>query len=53
MLSIEKVISQKFKGKIRQLQHTGVVVRAAHNRSLDSDSERLWLKLEAQPISLE
>ncbi|MBG1267871.1 hypothetical protein F8S12_26895 [Nostoc sp. WHI] len=27
--------------KIRQLQHTGVVVRAAHNRSLDSDSEVL------------
>jgi hypothetical protein len=28
------------------------LVRAAHNRSLDSDSERLWSKLEAQPISL-
>ncbi|MBG1267956.1 hypothetical protein F8S12_16765 [Nostoc sp. WHI] len=27
--------------KIRQLQHTGVGVRAAHNRSLDSDSEVL------------
>lgn len=39
--------------KVRQLQHTGVVVRAAHNRSLDSDSERLWSKLEAQPVSLE
>gem|GEM_PF-1494576 len=39
--------------KVRQLQHTGVVVRAAHNRSLDSDSERLWSKLEAQPISFE
>jgi hypothetical protein len=39
--------------KIRQLQHTGVIVRAAHNRSLDSDSERLWSKLEAQPISFE
>lgn len=39
--------------QIRQLQHTGVVVRAAHNRSLDSDSERLWSKLEAQPISFE
>lgn len=38
--------------KVRQLQHTGVLVRAAHNRSLDSDSERLWSKLEAQPISL-
>ncbi len=39
--------------QIRQLQHTGVVVRAAHNRSLDSDSERLWSKLEAQPIRFE
>jgi hypothetical protein len=38
--------------KVRQLQHTGVVLRAAHNRSLDSDSERLWSKLEGQPISL-
>ena len=39
--------------KVRQLQHTGVLVRAAHNRSLNSDSERLWSKLESQPISLE
>lgn len=39
--------------KIRQLQHTGVIVRAAHNRSLDSESERLWSKLAAQPISFE
>jgi hypothetical protein len=39
--------------QIRQLQHTGVVVRAAHNRSLDADSERLWSKLSAQPISFE
>jgi hypothetical protein len=39
--------------KVRQLQHTGVLVRAAHNRSLDSDSQRLWSKLEGQPISLE
>ncbi len=38
--------------QVRQLQHTGVLVRAAHNRSLDSDSERLWSKLEAQPITL-
>lgn len=53
MFLIVKVISQKFKGKVRQLQHTGVLVRAAHNRSLDSDSERLWSKLEAQPISFE
>jgi hypothetical protein len=39
--------------KVRQLRHTGVLVRAAHNRSLDSDSERLWSKLEAQSISFE
>lgn len=37
----------------RQLKHTGVLVRAAHNRSLEHDSERLWSKLEAQPISFE
>ncbi len=47
MRDITEVFAQ-----VRQLQHTGVVVRAAHNRSLDSDSERLWSKLEAQPISL-
>ncbi len=39
--------------QVRQLQHTGVLVRAAHNRSLDQDSERLWAKLEAQPISFQ
>lgn len=39
--------------RIRQLQHTGAIVRAAHNRSLDSDSQRLWSKLEAQPIGFE
>ena len=39
--------------KIRQLQHTGILVRAAHNRRIDSDSERLWSKLLAQPSSFE
>jgi hypothetical protein len=39
--------------KVRQLQHTGVIVRAAHHRSLDSQSERLWSKLSAQPTSFE
>lgn len=39
--------------KVRQLQHTGVIVRAAHNRSLDQESERLWSKLESQPSSFE
>lgn len=34
----------------RQLKHTGVLVRAAHDRSLDQNSERLWRKLESQPI---
>ena len=38
---------------MRQLKQTGVLVRAAHNRSLDPDSERLWSKLEAQPIQFE
>jgi hypothetical protein len=37
--------------KVRELEHTGVLVRAAQNRSLDSNSERLWAKLEAQPVS--
>lgn len=36
--------------KIRQLQHTGILVRAAHNRRIDSDSERLWSKLIAQQV---
>lgn len=39
--------------QVRQLKHTGVLVRAAHNRSLDKDSERLWEKMESQPISFE
>ncbi len=30
--------------------HSGVVVRAAHNRALEHDPNRLWPKLEAQPI---
>lgn len=33
-----------------QLNQAGVVVRAAHDRSLDSNSERLWAKMEDQPI---
>ncbi len=36
--------------QVRQLKQAGVVIRAAHDRSLDSNSERLWAKLEAQPI---
>jgi len=38
--------------QVRQLKHTGVLVRAAHDRSLDSNSERLWQKLEIQPVGL-
>ena len=37
----------------RQLKHTGVLVPAAHDRSLDQNSERLWKKLESQPIKFE
>jgi hypothetical protein len=36
--------------QVRQLKHTGVLVRAAHNRSLDLQSERLWEKMESEPI---
>jgi len=36
--------------QVRQLKQSGVVVRAAHDRSLDSISERLWAKMAAQPI---
>lgn len=34
-----------------QCQHSGVVVRAAHNRSLDPSRERLWILLKSQPIA--
>jgi Transposase DDE domain len=37
--------------KLNTLTHTGVVVRASHNRGLqDDDPHRLWEKLETQPI---
>ncbi len=36
--------------QLSQLTHAGVVVRAAHNRSLEHDPHHLWEKLEAQPI---
>ncbi len=39
--------------QVRQLRHTGVLVRAAHNRSLDQNSERLWSKMESLPICFE
>ena len=37
--------------QINTLSHTGVVVRAAHNRSLEQDPHHLWAKLEAQTIA--
>ena len=36
--------------KVNNLTHTGVVVRASHNRSLKDDSHHLWEKLAAQPF---
>lgn len=39
--------------QVRQLRHTGVLVRAAHDRSLDQSSERLWQKLESQSVRFE
>jgi hypothetical protein len=38
---------------VRQQKNCGVLVRATYNRSLDQDSERLWQKLESQPIQFE
>jgi hypothetical protein len=38
---------------VRQLKHTGVLVRACHNRSLDQNSERLWSKMESEPVRFE
>ena len=45
-------ISEVF-NQVRQLKHTGVLVRAAHNRSLDQNSERLWARMESFPILFE
>ncbi len=36
--------------QVRQLEYAEVVVRAAHDRSIDSSDERLWAALEAQAI---
>ena len=44
-------ISEVFE-QVRHLKHTGVLVRAAHNRSLDKNSERLWEKMESEAIRL-
>lgn len=38
--------------QLNELTHSGVVVRAAHNRALEADGpHHLWEKLEAQPIA--
>lgn len=37
--------------QLNELDHSGVVVRAAHNRALEQDPHRLWEKLEAQTIA--
>lgn len=39
--------------KVRQLKHTGVLVRASHNRSLDHNSQRLWDFMISQLIRFE
>ncbi len=36
--------------QVRQMERTGVIVRAAHDRSLDSDTAHLWEHLSAKPI---
>jgi hypothetical protein len=38
---------------VRQLKHTGVLVRASHNRRLDQNSQRLWDFMTAQPVRFE
>lgn len=36
--------------QVQACSHTGVLVRAAHNRALEGDPYRLWEKLEAQAV---
>ena len=36
--------------QVRQIEHTGVLVRAAHDRSLDPNNVHLWEHLSTQPI---
>ncbi len=35
---------------MRHMERTGVIVRAAHNRSLDSETAHLWEYVTTQPI---
>jgi hypothetical protein len=37
---------------VRQIKHTGLLVRASHNRSLDQNSQRLWDFMISQPVRL-
>ena len=39
--------------QVNQCAHTGVLVRAAHDRSLEDTPHHLWEKLESQPIQFE
>ncbi len=39
--------------QVLQLKHTGLLVRASHDRSLNPDSQRLWAKMESEPIIFE
>lgn len=39
--------------QVLQLKHTGLLVRASHDRSLNPDSKRLWSKMESEPIIFE
>lgn len=36
--------------QLRQMERTGVIVRAAHDRSLDPDNSHLWEYLSTQPL---
>ena len=45
-------ISEVFE-QVSQIQNTGVLVRAAHDRSLAEEDQHLWSHLEEQPIQFE
>ncbi len=45
-------ISEVFE-QVSQIPNTGVLVRAAHDRSLAEEDQHLWSVLEQQPIQLE
>ena len=39
--------------QLNELENTGIVVRASHNRRLDNDSSRLWEKMDIQAVKFE